>query len=264
MDIFNTLLVQPILNILVVIYQGLMMVHIPWALGFSIILLTVVVRFLMYPFMHMSLKQQKKMQEIAPHIAKIKEKHKNDAKMQQVAQMELFKEHGVNPASGCLVAIIQIPLFIALYQVLLKTVHLTSIDQINSQIYFPALKLTHMWDATFLGLPLGQTPSQLFSKVGIAIVLVSIITGGLQLIQSKMMMAKSSSLPAKKEGEQEDFATSFQKQSMFMLPFFIGFMAFTLPFGLSLYWNTLTIFGIIQQYLVGGWGGLTDWMGKKN
>jgi YidC/Oxa1 family membrane protein insertase len=262
MDIFNIVLLQPMLNILVAFYQLLLMIHLPYALGFSIILLTVVIRLAMYPFMHISMKQQKKMQELAPHMAKIKEKHKNDMKMQQVAQMELYKEHGVNPASGCLIAIVQIPFFIALYNVLLKTVHLKSPDQINNQLYYAGLKLTHLWDMTFFGLPLGQTPQQLFSKVGVAILLVSVITGGLQLIQSKMMMAKAASPLEKKiidKDAKEDFATSLQKQMMFMMPLMIGFFAFSLPFGLSLYWNTLTIFGIIQQYIVGGWGGLTDW-----
>ena len=96
-----------------------------------------------------------------------------------------------------------------------------------------------------------------------AIVLVGVITGGLQLLQSKMMMAAAPVAPYAPEPtsgkKEEDFATSLQKQMMFMMPLMIGFFAFTLPFGLSLYWNTLTIFGIIQQYLVAGWGGLSDW-----
>lgn len=252
------------LNILVACYQLLMWFHIPYALGFAIILLTIVVRFLMYPFMHISIKQQKKMQDLQPHINKIKEKHKNDMKMQQMAQMELFKEHGVNPASGCLIAIVQIPFFIALYNVLIKTVHLKTPEEVNNQLYVVGLRLTHLWDMTFFGIPLGKTPGELFSTVGVGIVLVGVITGGLQLLQSKMMMASVpvapyAPVPADGKSKEPDFATSLQKQMLYMMPLMIGFFAFTLPFGLSLYWNTLTIFGIIQQYLVGGWGGLTDW-----
>lgn len=268
MDIFHLLLIQPLLNVLVALYQGLILVHIPYSLGFAIILLTVFVRLVMYPLMHASIKQQKKMQEIQPHLNKLKEKHKDDLKMQQMAQMELFKEHGVNPASGCLIAIVQIPFFIGLYNVLIKTVHTTSVNDINKELYFPGLKLHEMWNTTFFGLPLGHTPKELLPTVGFAILLVCIITGGLQLIQSKMMMSPApvapyAPEPTKTKSKEEDFATTLQSQMMFMMPLMIGFFSFTLPFGLSLYWNTLTIFGIIQQYLVGGWGGLTDWFGKK-
>ena len=263
MDFFNVIFIHPMLNILVACYQLLMWFHIPYALGFAIILLTILVRFAMFPLMHISIKQQKKMQDLQPHINKLKEKHKNDTRAQQMAQMELFKEHGVNPASGCLIAIVQIPFFIALYNVLIKTVHVKNPVEINDQLYVVGLRLTHLWDTTFFGIPLGKTPSELFSTVGVGIVLVGVITGGLQLLQSKMMMAAAPVAPYAPEPtsgkKEEDFATSLQKQMMFMMPLMIGFFAFTLPFGLSLYWNTLTIFGIIQQYLVAGWGGLSDW-----
>src|SRR6266700_7532445 len=119
MNIFDIILINPILNIMVTIYHLLTIIHVPSALGFSIILLTIVVRLILYPLMHQSLSQQKKMQQLTPHINKLKEKHKNDAKRLQVEQMALFKEHGVNPASGCVVMIVQIPILIALYKVLL-------------------------------------------------------------------------------------------------------------------------------------------------
>ena len=91
---------------MVAIYQLLLAIHIPSALGFAIVLLTIVIRLILFPFMHQSIKQQKKMQQITPHLNKLKEKHKNDAKRLQVEHMALFKEHGVNPASGCLIMII--------------------------------------------------------------------------------------------------------------------------------------------------------------
>jgi YidC/Oxa1 family membrane protein insertase len=74
------------------------------------------------------------------------------------------------------------------------------------------------------------------------------------------MLPPASEKPAPtKKGEEPDFATAFQTQSMYLLPVMVGFFSFSLPFGLSLYWNTLTIFGIIQQYIIQGWGGLVDW-----
>lgn len=272
MNIFDITLINPILNILVAIYQLLLALHIPFALGFSIILLTIVIRLILYPLMHTSLKQQKKMQQLTPHINKLKEKHKNDAQRLQMEQMALFKEHGVNPAAGCVVMIIQIPILIALYQVLLGSVCLTTkgakslclptINAVNERIYFEGLKLHHMWDTTFFGLPLGHAPWPLLvHQVGYGILLVAVLTGALQLIQSKMMMPSAANKPkTEKKTEEPDFATALTAQTTYFLPIMVGFFSATLPFGLSLYWNTLTIFGIIQQYIISGWGGLVDWM----
>jgi YidC/Oxa1 family membrane protein insertase len=72
------LLSHPILNVLVAIYQGLYFLHVPFALGFSIIVLTVVIRLILYPLTASQLKASKKMQDVAPHVAKLKEKHKGD------------------------------------------------------------------------------------------------------------------------------------------------------------------------------------------
>jgi YidC/Oxa1 family membrane protein insertase len=65
---------------------------------------------------------------------------------------------------------------------------------------------------------------------------------------------------AKKKSAEPDFATAFQTQSLYMLPLMIGFFSFQFPLGLSLYWNTFTIFGIIQQYKISGLGGLAQWI----
>jgi len=259
MNFFDVILINPILNIMVAIYQLLFHIGVPSALGFSIILLTIVIRLILYPLMHKSLSQQRKMQQLTPHINKLKEKHKNDSKRLQMEQMALFKEHGVNPASGCLVMLVQIPILIGLYNVLLLVVHAKSVVAINSRLYFDFLKLNHMWNTNFFGIPLGSTPKELFATVGVGIALVAVLTGALQLIQSKMMMPSSAEMPKKDKKAEPDFATAFQTQSMYLLPVMVGFFSFSLPFGLSLYWNTLTIFGIIQQYIISGWGGAVDW-----
>src|SRR5579872_4380543 len=185
MNFFDIILINPILNVMVAIYQLLTSLHVPSALGFSIILLTIVIRLILYPFMHQSLRQQKKMQQLTPHINKLKEKHKNDAKKLQMEQMALFKEHGVNPASGCLVMLVQIPILIALYQVLLLVVHSKTVYAINSRLYFNFLKLDHMWNTNFFGIPLGSTPKELVATVGYGILFAAVLTGGLQLIQSR-------------------------------------------------------------------------------
>lgn len=261
---FNEILIWPITNLLVAIYHVLNFVHMPYALGFSIIVLTIVIRIILYPLTNSQLKASRKMQELNPHISKLKEKHKNDAKTLQQETMKLYKEHGVNPAAGCLPVIIQLPIIWALYSVLQQIVNPNSgevLKNINQIVYFGSLKLTHAWDPSFFGLPLGQNPAELMKTLGVIVLLVPIITAILQYIQSKMMFV---AVPKKDNGEkkQEDFATTFQTQAMYIFPLMIGFFSYTFPIGLSLYWNTFTVFGIIQQYKISGLGGLASWKEK--
>ena len=250
------------INILVIIYQVLFFLHIPYALGFSIIVLTVVIRLLLYPLTATQLKASKKMQDLNPHLSRLKEKHKNDAKMLQSETMKLYKEHGVNPAAGCLPVIIQLPLIWALYTVLQDVVKFNT-SQINSVLYSFVPKLSNSWDTYFFGLPLAQTPSHLWQTVGPLILLVPVLTGIFQFIQSKMMLpVKPVSAEKKEVKKQEDFASAFQSQSLYIFPLMIAFFSWGFPIGLSLYWNTFTIFGIIQQYKVAGLGGLKEWTDK--
>ena len=251
---FTVILVNPIINILVSIYHLLSLMHIPYALGFSIIILTVIIRFILYPLTASQLKASQKMQKISPHIAKLKAKHKNDAKTLQAETMKLYKEHGVNPAAGCIPVIIQLPVIWALYSVLQRVVNISNhniISEINKVIYFDAIKLTKPWDPTFFGIPLGQNPSHLLKAMPL-ILIVPILTGVLQYFQSKMLMPKKDESEPKKKDEkkEDDFAQAFQKQSTYIFPIMIGFFSYSFPIGLSLYWNTFTIFGILQQYKI--------------
>ena len=280
-DFFNVVFINPIVNILVVVYNTLSFLHLPYALGFAIIGLTIVIRFIMYPLTASQLKASLKMQTIAPHLSRLKEKHKWDSKKIQEETMKLYKEHGINPAAGCLPVIMQMPIIWALYSVLQRMVTLKPdavVAEVNKIVYFDFLKLQNAWDSSFFGLPLGINPSGLMSfdslfAVGSLILLIPILTGVLQFIYSKMMIpAKTAAAVIEKNIEKKgnidkkdagDFASAFQTQSMYIFPAMIGFFSFGFPIGLSLYWNTFTIFGIIQQYKIAGLGGLSAWIKKK-
>ncbi len=267
-SLFDTLLVQPILNILLAIYHVLYFVGIPYALGFSIIMLTVVIRFVLYPFTSSQLKASKKMQTITPHLSRIKEKHKGDAKRMQEETMRLYKEHGVNPAAGCLPMLVQLPVIYGLYAVLQEVVKQSSqtLIHINKLAYIDVLRLSKPWDQHFFGVPLGQNPSHLVASMPF-ILLVPVATGLFQLIQSKMMFSKpvedasQTNKEKKTTGNKDDsFAAAFQTQSLYVFPAMIGFFSYSFPIGLSLYWNTFTLFGILQQYRLQGLGGLEEWI----
>lgn len=255
--IFNLIINQPITNILVACYQGLSVLHIPFALGFSIIALTAIIRLVLLPLTSSQIRASKKMQDLAPHLSNLKEKHKDDKKKHQEEMMKLYKEHGVNPAAGCLPVILQIPVIWGLYHVLTTVVNVNSLaklKEINNLLYFDWMKLQRLWDSTFFGLPLSVSPSKEIAGMPI-LILVPVLTVLFQLILSKMMMPEVA-VKAKKD----DFASSFAQQSLYLFPLMVGFFSFSLPLGLSLYWNTFTIFGIIQQYFLTGPGGLTQWI----
>lgn len=253
----------PILYPLIAIYKVFDLINIPNPLTFSIVALTILVRFVIYPLMSKQIKSSQKMQALSPELSKIKEIHKGDAKMIQQETMSLYKEHGVNPVAGCLPVLIQLPLIFILYSVLIDIVKEPSMvtAKINEAVRPEALKLVNPIDQSFFFFPLGKTPADLLGAFGIFVFLIPIATGFFQLIQSKMMFPKKKE-DGKKE-KKDDFQSAFQTQSTYIFPIMIAVFSYTFPVGLSLYWNTFTIFGIIQQYRISGLGGLKEWVGKK-
>lgn len=261
-DIFNLFFFGPTVNLLAAILQGLQLINFPGSFGVAIILLTIVVRFLVWPFMGAQLKSAKKMADLKPHLNALKAKHKGDKQAMAAAQMALYKEHGVNPAAGCLPTLIQFPILIALYQTIFAFFSgAEGLERINDALYFPWLHFNSTPDLVFFGLNLAAKPT-----LGVML-LIPLFTAGLTFLQSKMMVPKplkeypSDSPKEKKEKEgTEDAMAAMQSQMMYMMPVMIGFFAFQLPSGLALYWNTLTIMGIVQQYIISGWGGLENWV----
>lgn len=269
MELFNIILVYPLINALVAIYQVLYYFHIPGALGLSIILLTVLVKYIMYPLTVAQIKTSAEMMKMQPLMSKLKEKYKKDPKRLQQEQMELFKKHGVNPAAGCLPSLIQIVILVfGFYPMILKIVDLKAkdtISTINDIVYFDFIKLNHVWDRNFFGLDLGAKPSDLMSSMVLVAILIPVVTALLQFVQTKMMMPEDSvEEKSKPKSDAPDFSKVFQKQMLYMSPLLIGFVSFNFAIGLSLYWNTFTIFGIIQQYKIQGWGGASSWIERLN
>jgi YidC/Oxa1 family membrane protein insertase len=250
LDGLNLIILYP----LVAIYKALILVHIPHPLGLSIILLTILIRLVLYPVISSQLRASKKMQELNPHLSGIRAKYKGNSAMISQETMKLYKEYGVNPAAGCLPVIVQLPIIWILYSVLQNIVKDPSLvtAEINKVITLDFLRLPNAIDQSFFLLPLGKTPAQLFhpSFPSILILLVPLLTGFFQFIQSKMMFPKAVAQQSVKK--QDDFSSIFASQSTYIFPVMIGFFSFSFPIGLSLYWNTFTVFGIIQQYLING------------
>lgn len=270
--IFNTLFYGPIVNLMVAILKILEIGNIPGALGFSIIILTILIRVVIWPFTGAQVKSAQKMVALKPHLDELKRKHQDNKAALQQAQMALYKEHGVNPAAGCLPTLVQFPIIIALYQVIINVfTHQGNegAEKINNLLYHPWLHLDKLPDTFFFGIDLAGKPSD-FITVGAWLLLIPVVTAALTFVQSKMMMpVKSLShhkdekpKEVKEKAGMEDAMASMQTQMMYLMPVMIGYFAFTFPIGLAIYWNTFTIMGIVQQYKIAGWGGMVDLINK--
>lgn len=250
--LWNTILVNPILNGLIALYRVF------GNLGISIFFLTVIIRGLLIPVVAPSMKAMKKQRELQPEINKLKEKFGHDKQLLAQKQMDLFKEHGINPASGCLNQIAMIMVLIALYNVINKfTLHGTA-DVLNQSIYFPELKLAEndIINTNFLYLNLAK-PDPYF--------ILALLSGAFQFIASKMMIpyVEQAEKAAEKTPEKsDDIAMAMQQQSLYMMPIMNVIIGVTLPSGVVLYILTTTLFTIVQNYFISGLGGLKPWIHK--
>ena len=222
--LFNTILYEPILNFLIFLYN-----IIPGEdLGIAIILLTILIKIVFMPLSLKMLRSQKQMQDIQPKIKELQEKHKDDKQAQAQAVMQLYKEHNVNPLSGCLPLLVQIPILLAVYRVIMNGFKPETLDLLYGFITRP--EAIHAISMGFLDLSI-KNP------------ILAIITGGLQFIQMRKTSQKTA-------GAGNDQAAMMTKQMMYFFPVMIIVIAWNLPAGLVLYWTTNTIFSIFEQTLV--------------
>lgn len=253
-ELFTIVFKNPTINLLLFFYQLFLLIRLPGAFGLAIIALTISIRLLLHPFFKQQMELSDKMNRVKPHLDKLAEKHKNDKKKLQEEQLKLYKETGINPASGCIFAIIQMPVFIALYQVLFgffdKQKNIAQvIDGINKLVYFPFLKIRSI-DPSFFGFNLAIPPAQ-YQKYGWYYLAIPVITAILQYLQvsvttPKTVEKKQTQDKKDKKDDSEDMQKIMSTQMKFMFPLMIGIFSYQLPIGLSLYWNIFSIFSITQ------------------
>jgi YidC/Oxa1 family membrane protein insertase len=244
--IWNLILISPLLNGLVVFYR------LTGNLGVAIIALTSIIRLALHPIMAPSIKSLKKQQQLQPELKALKEKYKYDQKKLAEKQMEIFKQHGINPATGCLSQIAMLFVLVALFSVIKLFTVTGDAAQINNKLYFQQLKLTQGETITtkFLYMDLAK-PDPYF--------VLAILSGILQFIASKMMMPimeKAEKAAEKTETKTDDIALQMQQQQLYMMPIMNVIIGVTLPSGVVLYIVTTTLFTIAQNYILNGWGGL--------
>lgn len=250
--LWQTIILNPIFNLLVVIYTFV------GSLGLAIILFTLVIKAAMIPVTLPSIKMSKKQRDIQPEINKIKERYKHDQKKMAQMQMELMRKHGINPASGCLTTIITLVFMIAVYRSVVIMTNGSGIEDLNNRIYFENFRIAadETINTRFLYMDLSKPDQYLI------IVILSVV---LQFLATKMMMpfSKISEKAVKKTpGKTDDIMQSMQKQNLYVMPLMFFFFGLTLPSGVMIYITVSTLFQIVQTYFFTGWGGLEPWIKK--
>ena len=181
--------------------------------GLAIIGVTVLIKLILLPLTLKQDKSMKSMKKIQPEIEKIKEKYGNDPQVLNQKTMELYQQHKVNPLSGCLPILVQLPVLWALFAALRKT---------------PAEGGVIPIDATFLGLAL-NTPDPRF--------ILPVLNGVVAYAQQKLMSGTGAG------GQQA-------KVMMYTFPIMMVMISYKMPSGLQIYWLTSSLIGVIQQYFI--------------
>jgi YidC/Oxa1 family membrane protein insertase len=259
-NIFTTIIVQPIFNLLVLIY-ALLPGH---NFGLAIIIFTIIIRLILWPLVKKQLNHAKAMRELAPEIKKIKAAAKGDRQKESQMTMELYKEREINPFASIGILVVQLPILIGLYSGLNRIIHnpheiitftypfvrhLAWIQHLSHNI--------HQFDNTLLGfvdLTRAAVGTAGVYWVGIFIAVASSIG---QYFQSKQLLPQTkdarslrsilSEAGQGKTADQSEVNAAVGRSTMFLVPGLVFIFAIRLPLALPLYWLTSSVVAIIQQ-----------------
>jgi YidC/Oxa1 family membrane protein insertase len=234
LNVWELIIQQPLTNVLIVI-SHVFGNH----FGIAIILLTIVVNLALLPLTLSQIKSSKKMQEMQPKLAELNKKYAKDRQKLAAEQMKLYKESGIKPAGCALTMIIQMPVWFALYQSIMLALAAVPEGLLNLARYL------YPWPVVYSSLPLNG--HFLWMNLASPDMILAVLVGAAMWVQQKMSATPS-----------DDPKTSSQNTMMlWMMPLLFTFMAMSFPSGLSLYWVTSSLFRIVLQYRISGWGGLT-------
>ncbi len=242
-NLYNTLVYQPILHSLLFLYN--LLGH---NLGFAIIALTLLIRGALLPFVIPSLKSAKKMALLKPELDKLKKKYAKDPAKLKQKQIEFYRRHNLNPATGCLPYLVQLVVLIALYRVFMDSLKHGAIvgEVVNTRFW--------LWDLT--------AKDKTF--------ILPVLAGLVQLLTSLALLPAIENEPQKRSVKKQtkedlgEMAQTMQQQMVFLMPLMTVIFALQFPSGLALYWFISTAFSFFQQILVAGPGGLVLYWNKLN
>ena len=263
MNIFEVLVVQPIFNMLVLLYS-----LIPGGdFGIALIIFTILIRFALWPLVKKQLHQVTAMRKLQPQLNQIKKDTKGNKQLESVQMMDLYKRNGVNPFRSVGILLIQLPIFIALYQVIrIFTMHR---DQITTYTYgflknigpiHTLIQHPEQFNEKLLGIV--DLTKTAFSPSGVSIflVLLAVVAAGTQYVMSKQTMPQQQSKKRLrdimteagegKSADQGEMNAAVMGKMMKILPFFMLFVMLSLPGALALYYAVSNLVAVGQQHYI--------------
>ena len=232
-EIWDLIAMQPMINVLIVLNHYLFN-----SFGLAIIAVTIIVNTAMLPLTLKQIRASKAMQDLQPKIAELQKKYPKDKQKLAQEQMKLFKESGVSPAGCLLPLLIQMPVWIALFQSIMRVLAVIPENLAGLSKYL------YSWPIVYSTLPLQN--NFLWFNLAVGDIFLAILVGGAMWVQQKMVMA-----PAADPRQQAQSSIM-----LWMMPIMFAFLATMFPSGLALFWVTSSIIRIGIQYFVSGWGGL--------
>ena len=200
--------------------------------GIAIIVLTLVIRFILYPLSIKAVHSQRSLQKLQPKLQEVQKKYKEDKEKQAKEILALYKSEKINPFSGLFLAIIQLPIFLALYRVFWNGLNPKQLSGLYSFIFNPG-----QINPFFLHVINLSKPNIIFA----------ILAGLVQYFQTKMLLPNKNTNGS---GQANDLSVAMQKQMTYFMPVFTVIILINLPSALGLYWVISGLFSIVQQYVI--------------
>jgi len=222
-NLFHQLLYRPLFNALIFLYNTISVGD----LGVAIIILTIIIRFILFPLFHKSAKHQAIMQRLQPKIKKIQHDHKEDKEKQAQALLALYREHKINPLSGIFLIFLQLPILLALFKVFNEGLSPESFTDLYSFINRPESLNTE-----FLGL---------INLSGKSIIMVG-LSAVIQFVQGHLSLPKSTG--------DDDPAAKVGQYMIYVGPALTVLILLSLPAAVAVYWFTSSAFSIVQQLII--------------
>lgn len=228
-NIWNIVLYHPLINALAFLVS-----IVPGGdIGLAVVILTILVKIILFPLSQKSIQSQAQMSLLAPELNKIKGSGKSKEEQARLT-FELYKTHKTNPFSGCLLVLIQIPIIFALYYVFFKGIHF------ESGVLYSFIHVPEHVNMVFLGI-LDISGRSLF---------LAILAGVSQYLQAYFMPKTAPNTSTTPGSFSESFTKSMSMQMKYIFPFVVAFIAYRISGAVALYWITSNIFAMGQQIYV--------------
>jgi len=235
-QIWNLIILSPMINVLIVV-SGFLFNN----FGLAIIALTIIVRAVTLPLTMKQLRATRAMQELQPKMAELQKKYGRDRNKLAQEQMKLYRESGVSPAGCMLPMLVQLPIWIALFQSIIRVLAVVPEDFLNLSRHLYAA-----WPQVFTLVPLDSGFLWLDLAVPDRYLILPILVGGTMWVQQKMVMPRT--------GDPRQQAQS--QMMLWVMPLMFAFLTLQFPSGLALYWVVSNLISIGVQYYMTGRGGL--------